>query len=105
MAWQAISTRLSSYNLLGMTVLLLSVMMRDGHPLVSVDVGEPVEDAVHDQLPVQRLLGRGGEEGEVAAWQSQAGIPGGNNFGDKEWRQQGWRGPGARILGKAEELS
>ena len=47
-----------------MTVLLLSVMMRYRHPLVSVDIGEPIENAVHDQLPVQRLLGRGGEEGE-----------------------------------------
>ena len=50
-----------------MTVLLLSVMMWYRHPLVSVDVGKPVEDAVNDQLPVKLLLQGGGEkaEGEV----------------------------------------
>ena len=47
-----------------MAVFLL-VMMRDRNPLVSVDIGEPIEDAVHHQLPVQLLLQGGGEEAEA----------------------------------------
>ena len=47
-----------------MAVFLL-VMMRDGNPLVSVDVGKPIKDAVHRKLPVQLLLQGGGEEAEA----------------------------------------
>ena len=47
----------------GMAVILL-VMMRDRDPLVSVDVGQAVEDAVHHQLQVKLLVCGGGEERE-----------------------------------------
>ena len=48
----------------GWAVFLL-VMMRDRDPLVSVDVGKAVEDAVHHQLPVELPLEGGGEEAEA----------------------------------------
>ena len=45
--------------------VFLLVMMRDRDPLVSVDVGKAIEDAVHHQLQVELPLEGGGEEAEA----------------------------------------